>query len=61
MPEHGGTLVAAQLPADAVTLDELNVLGVRSSPNTYPAMISLLASGAIRTEPLTTDRYGWRT
>ena len=49
--------VAAQLPVDAVTLDELNVLGVRSSPNAYPAMISLLASGAIRTEPLTTDRY----
>jgi L-iditol 2-dehydrogenase len=48
---------AAQLPVDAVTLDELNVLGVRSSPNAYPAMISLLASGAIRTEPLTTGRY----
>jgi L-iditol 2-dehydrogenase len=47
----------AALPVDRVTLDELNVLGVRSSPNAYPAMISLLASGAIRTEPLTADRY----
>src|ERR1017187_7841869 len=44
----------AELPVDLVTLDELNVLGVRSSPNAYPAMIALLASGAIRTEPLPT-------
>ncbi len=48
---------AAELPVDLVTLDELNVLGVRSSPNAYPAMIALLASGAIRTEPLTADLY----
>ena len=33
------------------------MLGVRSSPNAYPAMIALLASGAIRTEPLTTHVY----
>ncbi|HWG62118.1 MAG TPA: alcohol dehydrogenase catalytic domain-containing protein [Streptosporangiaceae bacterium] len=51
----GGAL--AELPVDLVTLDELNVLGVRSSPNAYPAMISLLASGAIVTEPLTADQY----
>lgn len=50
----GGT---AELPADLVTLDELDVLGVRSSPNAYPAMIALLASGAIRTGPLTADTY----
>ena len=48
---------SAELPVDLVTLDELDVLGVRSSPNAYPAMIALLASGAIRTEPLTTDVY----
>ncbi|MBO0776633.1 MAG: zinc-binding dehydrogenase, partial [Actinobacteria bacterium] len=47
----------AELPVDLVTLDELDVLGIRSSPNAYPAMISLLASGAIRTEPLTTHLY----
>jgi len=50
----GGT---AELPIDAVTLDELDVLGVRSSPNAYPAMIALLASGAVRTDPLTTHVY----
>jgi len=47
----------AELPVDLVTLDELDVLGVRSSPNAYPAMIALLASGAIRTEPLTSHVY----
>ena len=48
---------SAELPVDLVTLDELDVLGIRSSPNAYPAMIALLASGAIRTEPLTTHIY----
>ena len=47
----------AELPVDLVTLDELDVLGVRSSPGAYPAMIALLASGTIRTEPLTTHIY----
>jgi L-iditol 2-dehydrogenase len=47
----------AELPVDLVTLDELDVLGVRSSPNAYPAMISLLATGAVSTSPLTTHRY----
>jgi threonine dehydrogenase-like Zn-dependent dehydrogenase len=47
----------ADLPVDLVTLDELDVLGVRSSPNAYPAMIALLASGAVRTGPLTTHVY----
>jgi L-iditol 2-dehydrogenase len=47
----------AELPVDLVTLDELDVLGIRSSPNAYPAMIALLAAGAIRTEPLTTHVY----
>jgi threonine dehydrogenase-like Zn-dependent dehydrogenase len=48
---------SAELPVDLVTLDELDVLGIRSSPNAYPAMIALLASGAIRTEPLTSHVY----
>jgi threonine dehydrogenase-like Zn-dependent dehydrogenase len=51
----GGAI--AELPVDLVTLDELDVLGIRSSPNAYPAMIALLASGAVRTEPLTTHLY----
>jgi L-iditol 2-dehydrogenase len=51
----GGAM--AQLPLDLLALDELNVLGVRSSPNAYPATIELMASGAINTEPLTRDQY----
>jgi threonine dehydrogenase-like Zn-dependent dehydrogenase len=47
----------AELPLDPITLDELDVLGIRSSPNAYPAMIALLAAGAVRTEPLTTHLY----
>ncbi len=47
----------AEIPVDALALDELNLFGVRSSPNAYPAMLALLASGAVRTEPLTADRF----
>jgi threonine dehydrogenase-like Zn-dependent dehydrogenase len=47
----------AELPVDLITLDELDVLGIRSSPNAYPAVIALLAAGAVRTEPLTTHVY----
>lgn len=47
----------AQLPVDLLALDELDVLGVRSSPNAYPATIELIASGAIRTDALTTHQY----
>lgn len=52
----GGAVAA--LPIDVLALDELDVLGVRSSPNAYPATIELIASGAIRTEPLTSHQYG---
>jgi threonine dehydrogenase-like Zn-dependent dehydrogenase len=45
---------------DPLVLDELNLLGIRSSPNAYPAMIALLASGAIATGPLTTHQYPLR-
>jgi L-iditol 2-dehydrogenase len=65
---RGGTIAvlglaggrSAELPADPLVLDELNLLGVRSSPNAYPAMIELLASGAIVTGPLTTHQYALR-
>jgi L-iditol 2-dehydrogenase len=50
----------AEVPADPLVLDELNLLGVRSSPNAYPAMIELLASGAVRTGPLTRHLYPLR-
>jgi len=51
----GGAL--AEIPVDALALDELDLLGIRSSPNAYPAMVSLLAAGAVRTEELTADRF----
>jgi L-iditol 2-dehydrogenase len=51
---------SAELPVDPLVLDELNLLGIRSSPNAYPAMIALLASGAIATGPLTTHQYPLR-
>jgi threonine dehydrogenase-like Zn-dependent dehydrogenase len=62
---RGGTIAvlglaggrSAELPADPLVLDELTVLGVRSSPSAYPAMISLLAAGAVATGPLTAQQY----
>lgn len=47
----------AELAPDALVLDEIDLMGIRSSPNAYPGMIALLASGAVRTEPLTRDLY----
>jgi L-iditol 2-dehydrogenase len=47
----------AELSPDALVLDEIDLLGIRSSPNAYPGMIALLASGAVRTEPLVRDLY----
>jgi L-iditol 2-dehydrogenase len=47
----------AELPPDALVLDEIDLMGIRSSPNAYPGMIALLASGAVRTEPLVRDVY----
>jgi L-iditol 2-dehydrogenase len=47
----------AELSPDALVLDEIDLMGIRSSPNAYPGMIALLASGAVRTEPLVRDLY----
>jgi L-iditol 2-dehydrogenase len=47
----------AQLDVDRLTLDELDLLGIRSSPNAYPAMIALMRSGAVDLSPLTGDVY----
>lgn len=47
----------AEVPVDAFALDELTLFGVRSSPNAYPAMLALLASGAVKTAPLTSDQF----
>jgi L-iditol 2-dehydrogenase len=46
-----------ELPPDRLVLDEIDVLGIRSSPNAYPGMIALLAGGAVETGPLTRDVY----
>ncbi|HZC99760.1 MAG TPA: alcohol dehydrogenase catalytic domain-containing protein [Actinomycetes bacterium] len=54
----GGASV--ELPADRLTLDEIDLLGVRSSPNAYPAMIELMATGAVSAKPLATHVYPLR-
>jgi L-iditol 2-dehydrogenase len=51
---------SAELPVDPLVLDELTVLGIRSSPNAYPAMLALLDSGSVVTGPLTAHRYALR-
>jgi L-iditol 2-dehydrogenase len=47
----------APVSPDKLTLDEIDLLGVRSSPNAYPAMIRLLESGAVDVSPLLTHVY----
>ncbi len=42
---------------DKLTLDEVDVVGVRSSPNAYPIMIKLLESGRVDVSPLLTHVY----
>ena len=46
----GGAKV--ELEVDRLALDEIDLLGIRSSPNAYPAMIDLLATGAVTAKPL---------
>lgn len=48
---------AVELAPDALVLNEVDLLGVRSSPNAYPGMIALLASGAVQTAALVTRTY----
>ncbi|MFP3913269.1 MAG: zinc-dependent alcohol dehydrogenase [Actinomycetota bacterium] len=47
----------AQIDVDRLTLDEVDLMGIRSSPNAYPAMIALLRSGAVDLQPLLTHVY----
>lgn len=47
----------AELAPDSLVLDEIDVMGIRSSPNCYPAIIELMRSGAIDVTPLTDDVY----
>jgi L-iditol 2-dehydrogenase len=46
-----------EISPDALTLNEIDLMGIRSSPNAYPAIISLIASGAVDVEPLLTHVY----
>jgi L-iditol 2-dehydrogenase len=48
----------ATISPDRLVLDEIDLLGIRSSPNAYPPMIELMASGAVDVTPLTTHVYG---
>jgi L-iditol 2-dehydrogenase len=47
----------AELSPDALVLDEVDLMGIRSSPNAYPAMIALMAGGAVDVGPLLTHVY----
>ncbi|MPZ52607.1 MAG: alcohol dehydrogenase catalytic domain-containing protein [Acidimicrobiia bacterium] len=51
----GGT--PTSIDVDRLTLDEIDLLGIRSSPNAYPAMIALMRSGAVDLAPLITHVY----
>lgn len=42
---------------DRLVLDEIDLLGIRSSPNAYAPMIELMASGAVDVTPLITHVY----
>lgn len=46
-----------ELDTDRLALDELEVYGVRSSPNAYPELIDLIAQGKIRVDRLVSRVY----
>jgi L-iditol 2-dehydrogenase len=45
------------IDVDRLTLDEIDLMGIRSSPNAYPAMIELMRSGKVDLSPLVTHVY----
>jgi L-iditol 2-dehydrogenase len=47
----------SQIDVDRLTLDEIDLMGIRSSPNAYPAMIALMRSGKVDVSPLLTHVY----
>jgi L-iditol 2-dehydrogenase len=51
----GGKL--SEVDVDRLTLDEVDLMGIRSSPNAYPAMIALMRSGKVDLSPLVTHVY----
>ena len=48
----------ASISPDRLVLDEIDLLGIRSSPGAYPAMISLMSTGAVDPSPIITHVYG---
>lgn len=46
-----------ELNTDRIPLDEIDVYGVRSSPNAYPELIKLIASGKINVKKLVSRVY----
>ncbi|HEY7582939.1 MAG TPA: alcohol dehydrogenase catalytic domain-containing protein [Acidimicrobiia bacterium] len=47
----------SEIDVDRLTLDEIDVMGIRSSPNAYPAMIALMRSRKVDVSPLITQVY----
>ncbi|HEX2405287.1 MAG TPA: alcohol dehydrogenase catalytic domain-containing protein [Acidimicrobiia bacterium] len=47
----------SEIEVDRLTLDEIDLMGIRSSPNAYPAMIALMRSGKVDVSPLVTQVY----
>lgn len=48
---------SVELNTDRFALDEIDLVGVRSSPNTYPDMINLIAAGKINVGKLVSRIY----
>jgi len=47
----------SEIDVDRLTLDEVDLMGIRSSPNAYPAMIALMRSDKVDLSPLVTHVY----
>jgi L-iditol 2-dehydrogenase len=41
-----------ELNTDHIALDEIDVFGIRSSPNAYPALINMISSGMVNVRKL---------
>ena len=55
--QNSGILTGYEIRVTLLTLDEIDLMGIRSSPNAYPAMIELMRSGKVDLSPLVTHVY----